>query len=255
MFSPLVSKWATRSRRMLNTYGPTETAVVATLGDCVAGETVTIGRPLPGYICHVADESLQEVRTGEIGELYIGGESVARGYMNLLETTAKQFVEHPFPSTAATAPRLYRTRDLVRTRSDGAFEFVGRSDDQVKIRGYRIELSEIVSVLQEHPSIRAAAVLVHEREDFKEIAAYIVPGGNFGELQTRSVAKLLSNRLPEYMQPKYLEVVDCFPEQQAAKSIARRCRRPPTPFLFRIAHLARRKAILRRGSRMYGKRS
>jgi non-ribosomal peptide synthetase-like protein len=229
--SALVNKWATPSRRMLNTYGPTETAVVATLADCVAGETVTIGSPLPGYICHVADENLQEVRTGEIGELYIGGRSVARGYMNLPEITARQFVENPFSSTAATAPRLYRTRDLVRTRSDGAFEFVGRSDDQVKIRGYRIELSEIESVLQEHPSIRAAAVLVHEREGFKEIAAYIVPGGNFGELQMRSVAKLLSSRLPEYMQPKYLELVESLPRTTSGKIDRKALPAPTTAFL------------------------
>ena len=215
--APLVAKWATPTRRMLNTYGPTETAVVATLFDCVAPNIVTIGRPLPGYVCHVVGEDSQEAKVGEVGELYIGGMSVARGYMNLSEMTDRQFVPNPFPSTAAKAPRLYRTRDLVRTRPDGTLEFIGRNDDQVKIRGYRIELSEIESVLLEHPSVRAAAVLVHERGSFKEIAAYIVPAGNFGALQKRSLALALSNRLPEYMLPKYLEVLDALPRTTSGK--------------------------------------
>lgn len=215
--APLVAKWATPTRRMLNTYGPTETAVVATLFDCVAPNIVTIGRPLPGYVCHVVGEDSQEAKVGEVGELYIGGMSVARGYMNLSEMTDRQFVPNPFPSTAAKAPRLYRTRDLVRTRPDGTLEFIGRNDDQVKIRGYRIELSEIESVLLEHPSVRAAAVLVHERGSFKEIAAYIVPAGNFGALQKRSLALALSNRLPEYTLPKYLEVLDALPRTTSGK--------------------------------------
>ena len=215
--TPLVAKWATPKRRMLNTYGPTETAVVATLFDCVAPNIVTIGRPLPGYVCHIVGENLEEVKAGEVGELYIGGKSVARGYMNLSEMTDRQFVPNPFPATAAKAPRLYRTRDLVRARPDGTIEFIGRNDDQVKIRGYRIELSEIESILLEHPSVRAAAVLVHERGDFKEIAAYIVPAGNFGAIQKRSLAQSLSNRLPDYMLPKYLEVMDSLPRATSGK--------------------------------------
>jgi non-ribosomal peptide synthetase-like protein len=227
----LVSRWADGKRCMLNTYGPTETAVVATLTKCNAGETVTIGQPLPGYSCHILDEQMKEVGIGNIGELYIGGRSVARGYMGLPELTAKQFVQNPFAFGDSSFGRLYRTHDLVRLTETGDIEFIGRSDDQVKIRGFRIELPEIEAVLMEHPSIRTAAVVVHERLNMKEIAAYVVVAGPFGPIQRKGVADLLSSRLPEYMYPKYLEVVDAMPTMTSGKVDRKRLPNPENAFI------------------------
>jgi non-ribosomal peptide synthetase-like protein len=227
----LVSRWATAERLMLNTYGPTETAVVATLAECTPGSAITIGTPLPGYICHVLDEAEQEVGIDKVGTLFIGGKSVARGYINLPELTDKEFISNPLRSKNFTFERLYRTGDLVRLTSAGTLEFVGRSDDQVKIRGFRIEPSEIEAVLTEHPSVRAAAVTIIERRGVKEIAAYVVVTGPFGPRQQRGIAELLSSRLPEYMYPKYLEVMDSLPIMPSGKLDRKRLPQPNHAFV------------------------
>jgi non-ribosomal peptide synthetase component F len=159
----LVQRWVTPSRRMMNTYGPTEATVVATAVYCVPGETVTIGTALPGYVVHVFDEHLRPVEPGGRGELYIGGAGVARGYLNRPELTAERFIRIPATDTGSAPERLYRTRDLVRLTEDGGVEFIGRADQQIKIRGFRIELTEIEAVLMEHPSIQAAAVKAPRR--------------------------------------------------------------------------------------------
>src|SRR5215471_212681 len=158
----LVARWALPGRRMLNTYGPTEATVVATVAECIAGQPVTIGKPLPGYKTFVLDEELHPVNIGDSGELYIGGESVARGYLNRPELTAERFISNPFAVDRCGSDRLYRTFDLVRCLEGDELQFIGRSDGQIKIRGFRIELSEIEAVLMEHPAIRAAAVSVVE---------------------------------------------------------------------------------------------
>ena len=115
----LVSRWAKPARRVLNTYGPTEATVVATLGECMAGRPVTIGTALPGCQCHVLDANMQPVRRGEVGELYIGGAGVARGYMNLAALSAERFLTDPFSEGPGAAGRLYRTNDLVRPSRAG----------------------------------------------------------------------------------------------------------------------------------------
>ena len=117
---------------MLNTYGPTEATVVATAAECAPGEPVTIGTALPGYVTYVLDDKLTPVDAGEIGELYIGGGSIARGYMNLPELTADRFVRNPWDQEDAGCGRLYRTYDLVRQTASGKLEFIGRADSQVK---------------------------------------------------------------------------------------------------------------------------
>ena len=152
----LVSQWAP-GRRMLNTYGPTEATVVATLTECIAGKPVTIGRALPGYAAYVLDDDLRPVTCGEIGELFIGGPSVARGYLNRSELTCDRFIPDTFDETRFGHKRLYRTYDLVRWTSEGELQFVGRKDSLVKIRGFRVELSEIDTALSEQPAVRAAA--------------------------------------------------------------------------------------------------
>jgi len=212
----LVRRWAGPQRRMLNTYGPAETTVVATWAECAPDRLVSIGKPLPGVETYVLDEKLQPVPHGQVGELYIGGRGVARGYINQPELTAKHFLNNPNTHTE-TGQRLYRTGDRVRMTDDGNLLFIGRVDDQVKIRGYRVELSEIESVLREHPTVRTATVKVVETRGLQDIAAYIVVNNNSGEIDRNSVIDLLRTRLPRYMIPEYLDVLDQLPTLSSGK--------------------------------------
>jgi amino acid adenylation domain-containing protein/non-ribosomal peptide synthase protein (TIGR01720 family) len=161
---------------LVNEYGPTEGTVWCTAYDCQdQGERirVPIGRPIANTQIYLLDERLNPVPIGVPGELYIGGQGVARGYWQRPELTAEQFIPHPFsPSPGA---RLYRTGDLARYLPDGNIEFLGRIDHQVKIRGYRIELGEIEAVLNQHPHIHESVVLAREVQDQKQLVAYVTP--------------------------------------------------------------------------------
>ncbi|KAB2917801.1 MAG: amino acid adenylation domain-containing protein [Hyphomicrobiaceae bacterium] len=212
----LVVRWASPERRLLNTYGPTEATVVATWAECRPGEAVTIGRALPGYQAYVLDGNLEPVGPGAEGELFIGGAGVALGYLNRPELTAECFIDNPF-SFANPGDRLYRTHDLVRLTHEGTLQFLGRIDGQVKIRGFRVELSEIESVLIEYPSVRAAAVRVVDGGGLPELAAYVVVDPNVGTLDRLGVAEMLRCRLPEYMLPKYLDILECLPALTSGK--------------------------------------
>jgi non-ribosomal peptide synthetase-like protein len=222
----LVGRWAKPGRRMLNTYGPTEATVVATYAECVSGSPVTIGMPLPGYTAYVLDENMEPVETGQDGELYIGGRGVARGYMNLPELTGERFLPNPFRPNSGD--RLYRTHDLVRTNEAGELLFLGRIDDQIKIRGFRVELSEIEAVLLEHPQIRAAAVAVTETTELKELAAFVVCDEGDQQLDREEISETLRRRVPEYMVPQYLDVVDNLPMMPSGKVDRRRLPKPET---------------------------
>jgi non-ribosomal peptide synthetase-like protein len=231
----LVQRWASPNRRLLNTYGPTEATVVATATECTRGEPVTIGKALPGYSAYVLDDKMKQVATGECGELYIGGASIARGYLNRPNLTAERFIANPFDGDGS-APRLYRTRDLVRPTDNGDLEFVGRADAQIKIRGFRIELSEIEAVLLENPAIRAAAVSAVEFGSLKELAAYVVLAPGVTTLDRERVSTLLRKRLPEYMIPRYLDVIDELPQMTSGK-IDRKLLPPPQEVLGRAGHV------------------
>jgi non-ribosomal peptide synthetase-like protein len=228
----LVQRWVRPGRRMMNTYGPTEATVVATATDCVPGQPVTIGHALPGYVTYVLDEHLQPVKTGDTGELYIGGASIARGYLNRTELTDERFIRNPFEHDSAASPRLYQTRDLVEPAANGNLHFIGRADAQIKIRGFRIELSEIEAVLLEQPAIQAAAVNVIEFGNLKELAAYVVLQSGISQLDRDKVAEQLRERLPEYMVPRYLDVIDAIPLMTSGK-IDRKLLPPPVTILGR----------------------
>jgi non-ribosomal peptide synthetase-like protein len=207
----LVARWAQPWRRLLNTYGPTEATVVATLAECVPGQPVTIGVPLPGYRVHVLDEEMELVPAGSEGELYIGGPAIARGYMNSQEMTDERFISLP----EIDSGRLYRTGDQVRLLANGELQFIGRIDGQIKIRGFRVELSEIEAVLQQQPGVRAAGVKVAQTEQGMELAAFIVIDGNAPD--AGALAEELGRLLPEYMVPKYLDIVGDIPLSNSGK--------------------------------------
>lgn len=211
--SQLVALWARSGLRILNTYGPTEATVVTTAFECEPGKEVSIGSPLPGYRTYVLDENLKPVADGAAGELYIGGDSVARGYLNRPDLNSEKFRIVPGLEKAG---RLYRTHDLVRSIGGGQLQFIGRSDSQVKIRGFRVELGEIERLLLENTDIRQAAVKTVEFDGLMEIAAYValVPGR---KLDRQALGKALSDRVPDYMIPKYVDVLDELPTMTSGK--------------------------------------
>jgi amino acid adenylation domain-containing protein len=198
---------------LINLYGPTEAAVDVTEWPCEPGaDTVSLGRPIANTRTYVLDGRFDPVPVGVIGELFIGGVQVARGYCNRPALTADRFVADPFGGTGA---RLYRTGDRVRWRPDGTLEYAGRADFQTKIRGVRIEPGEIEARLLEHAGVREAAVLVRENTDGdKRLVAYVV-----GD-ETASAEGLrahLRETLPEYMVPAAYVPLPKLPLTQSGK--------------------------------------
>ncbi|WP_435602538.1 amino acid adenylation domain-containing protein [Streptomyces sp. bgisy130] len=210
---PLARQWAgwLGEGRMLNEYGPTE----ASVGTCTYPVTATepaavvpIGRPLPGMAMYLLDEGLRPVPPGAIGELYVGGTGVARGYAGRPELTAEHFVPNPF----GTAPgaRLYRTGDLVRRLPAGDVEFLGRTDQQVKIRGYRVEPGEAQAVLAAHPGVREAVVIARtDGPGAVRLAGYVVPAA--APVPAHVLAAHCAELLPDYLVPASFTTLDAVP--------------------------------------------
>ena len=216
------------SARLYNLYGPTEATIDATFWTCnpeSCQSSVPIGRPINNMLVYVLDPNLEPVPIGVAGELHIGGDGIARGYLNRTELNVEKFIPNPFIKELHA--RLYKTGDIVRYLPDGNIEFLGRADNQVKIRGYRIELGEIESVLNQHPTVRESVVVaeddvteeVHEPDNAKSkienlkwswrLVAYIVPTE-----QKPAVAELrsfLKEKLPEYMVPSAFVPLEALP--------------------------------------------
>ncbi|TWK51749.1 hypothetical protein CHCC20347_3049 [Bacillus paralicheniformis] len=197
-----------------NVYGPTETCVDAssftmTNHADLQGDTayVPIGRPIGNNRFYILDENGALLPDGVEGELYIAGDGVGRGYLNLPDMTADKFLEDPF----VPGGFMYRTGDAVRWLPDGTVDFIGRKDDQVKIRGYRIELGEIESVLQGAPAVGKAVVLARpETGGSLEVCAYVVPKQS-GEIHLQGLREHLSKHLPDYMIPSHFVELDEIP--------------------------------------------
>ncbi|EID54023.1 non-ribosomal peptide synthetase [Saccharomonospora xinjiangensis] len=182
---------------LIAAYGLTEATVNSTLWQAKQDlrGPVPIGRPDPGTECFVLDTRLRPVPVGVVGELYVAGRGLARGYLGKPGLTAERFVANPFGAGGA---RMYRTGDRVRWRADGTLDFLGRGDDQVKIRGFRVEPGEVEAALAEHASVRQAAVVPHRDGDVVRLVGYVVTEGSTPDLDWR---EHLRSRLPDYLIP------------------------------------------------------
>ncbi|MDQ1249840.1 MAG: hypothetical protein QG597_4217, partial [Actinomycetota bacterium] len=218
---------------LINGYGPTESTTFATYHAMAGGsvlperEPVPIGRPLAGTTLRVLDAAGSRCAVGESGELYIGGDGLARGYLNAAELTAERFVSDP----AGSGERLYRTGDVVSWRPDGSLAFGGRIDEQIKLRGHRVDLAEVRAALSENPAVACAVVVPvfpHGAPDSPVIVAYWTcrPGQAVTPVQLRA---FLAEMLPDAMIPTAFVQVDRFPLTPNGK--VDRGALPPPPFV------------------------
>ncbi|MFN6560836.1 MAG: amino acid adenylation domain-containing protein [Nostoc sp. ChiSLP01] len=198
-----------------NLYGPTEATIWSTIYQVGANKTVarnedaasSIGRPISNTQIYILDSYLQPVPVGVAGELYIGGDGLAKGYLNRPELTQEKFI--PNHLCNSKSERLYKTGDRARYSSDGNIEYLGRIDQQVKVRGFRIELGEIEAVLNTHPQIQQAVVIAKaDIPGNKRLVAYVVP---CQELTTNQLREFLIQKLPEYMVPNTFVTLDTLP--------------------------------------------
>ncbi len=199
--------------RVYELYGPTETTVFSTGALRPRNSRPSLGRPLPNEQIYILDRQRQPVPIGVPGEIYIGGDKLARGYLNRPELTAEKFVPNPFAPSA----RLYRTGDIGKWCADGTLESLGRSDHQVKIRGFRIELGEVEAALAADPTVAECAVIVRpDAAGHHRLLGYAVPRAGL-VLDPRPLRERLAKRLPEYMVPSAVVVLDHWPRTPNGK--------------------------------------
>ncbi|WP_083870788.1 non-ribosomal peptide synthetase [Nocardia aobensis] len=204
----LIGRWAP-GRLLFNGYGPTETTIVVTIaGPIAVGDQVTIGSLVRGVHAVVLDERLRPVPVGVPGELYLGGQSVARGYFDRPGLSAGRFVADPYGPAGA---RMYRTGDVVRWRADGEIVYLSRSDHQVKLRGFRIELGEITEVLAAHPALRFAHTEVREIAGTPRIVSYVQPAEPGAAIDVEALRTHVAAHLPAHMVPGSVTVLDRIP--------------------------------------------
>ncbi|MDH6281627.1 non-ribosomal peptide synthase/polyketide synthase [Prescottella agglutinans] len=224
----LVRRWAP-GRAMFNAYGPTESTIMAThYGPMLPDVTVSIGAPVRGTGVRVLDRRLHPVPVGVAGELYVTGQGLARGYHDRSALTAERFVADPYASDGS---RMYRTGDLVRWQPNGLecpLEYLGRTDFQVKVRGHRIELREVDAVLASHPDVDVAVTVGHRGGGADALVSYVVPTSGQA-VDPRDVVVHARGRLPEYMVPSVVTVVDALPLTPSGKVDTRALPEPVFP--------------------------
>lgn len=223
--------WASGLKASLhNLYGPSEATIDATCWTCSRAHwkpEVFIGLPIDGMEAFVLDPFGQPVPPGAVGELYLSGAGLARGYINAPELTAERFVPHPFNSEQGA--RLYRTGDLARHRPSGELEYVGRVDTQVKVRGMRVELAEIECAIRQHPAISDAVAVVREDEPGDQrLTAYFVSKGQLNGI-IHELRLLLNEHLPQHMVPSMWVPLPRLPQTPSGKVDRRALPKPEEP--------------------------
>jgi len=214
LFAESLAFWRSSApqTRIINEYGPTETVVGCCVFEVEPGSdvrgAVPIGKPIANTQIYILDKRFEPVPHNVMGEIYIGGEGVARGYLRQADLTAERFIPNPFATEPGSV--LYRTGDLGRHRADNNIEYCGRIDQQVKIRGYRIELGEIEAALLEHVCVSEAVVVVNEELAEKRLVGYVVVDGQI-EFDTSQLKDYLKERLPDYMIPAVIVKLDKLP--------------------------------------------
>lgn len=224
----LVARWSKPGRRILNTYGPTEATVTATMGTLAPDRPVTIGKPLPTYSIAILDPTEAALaEPGELGEIGIAGIGLASGYLNQPDLTEQKFIVDFLDLPNNPSKRIYRTGDLGRIGTDGEIEYHGRIDTQVKIRGHRIELAEIEAVLLDHPAIVQAAVTTWEIEPGRvELVGYYALKTGVPPITRADLTVELKRRLPDCMVPAALEEVPVIPMTVSNKADLRQLPKP-----------------------------
>jgi amino acid adenylation domain-containing protein len=211
-------EWSRGAVPVINTYGPTETTVIVTavgLDGADPGDWLPIGWPIGGAELLVLDDSLLRLSPGAMGELYVGGPGLARGYLSDASRTAAAFLPHPF--SRAEGARVYRTGDLVRQRTDGHTVFVGRRDRQVKIRGYRLHLEEVEAALAQHPGVGRSAVVVRQRSDGTNALAAVAESRPGWAVTATELRAHLLGLVPGHMVPSRFVVVPRLPQLATGK--------------------------------------
>jgi len=196
--------------QLMNGYGPTENTVFTCCypipTKTALGQSIPIGRPIANTQVYILDAQRQPVPIGVTGELYAGGDGLARGYFNRPDLTAERFISNPF----VAGDRLYKTGDLARYLPDGTIEFLGRRDNQVKVRGFRIELGEIEAVLSQHPQVQQVVVIIRQdRPDDKSLVVYVK--GNGTKADRVELRQFLQQKLPDYMLPSAIVWLESLP--------------------------------------------
>ncbi|MGV0104585.1 Non-ribosomal peptide synthetase [Nostoc sp. DSM 114160] len=245
---PWFERHGDTSPQLVNMYGITETTVHVTYrplskADLQSTASV-IGRPIPDLQVYVLDEHQQPAPIGVLGEMYVGGEGVTRGYLNRPELTAERFISNPFDNSK----KLYKTGDLARYLPNGELEYLGRIDNQVKIRGFRIELGEIEALLASHPAIWESVVIVREDEPgdtcteqsrSKRLVAYVVPQTE-QFLTVPELRQFLKAKLPEYMMPSAIVLLESLPLTSNGKVDRRALPKPDLDSTLRELYVAPR---------------
>lgn len=232
----MVSKLTGRSRELWNMYGPTETTIWSTLKLIASAEDISIGKPIANTQVYILDENMNSLTNGEVGEIFIGGDGVAKGYLNRPELTSERFLDDPF--SGMSGARIYRTGDLGRINENGDIYCLGRIDQQVKVRGYRIELEEIEHALAKQEDIREAVVTA--REDMPgdpRLVGYVVLKREDENLDLKSRIynwqQALLAVLPEYMVPDDFVLLTAIPITPNGKIDRKALPRPDYTFVNR----------------------